>query len=97
MPQIQLLGGDMKIKQRQTFSIGDTAKITGVSPKQIRHWEDRGYIDKAERVVCGERAYRHFTKEQVEQIKTIKSLLDEGYKLSHASRMAEKINKKGGV
>ena len=87
----------MKTKQRQTFSIGDTAKITGVSQKQIRHWEDRGYIGKAERIVCGERAYRHFSKEQVEQIKAIKSLLDNGYKLSHASRMAAKVNRKGGV
>jgi DNA-binding transcriptional MerR regulator len=87
----------MKTKRRQTFSIGDTAKITGVSQKQIRHWEERGYIGKAERIICGERAYRHFTKEQVEQIKTIKSLLDEGYKLSHASRMAENANRKGGA
>jgi len=96
MPQIQLLGGNMKIKRRQTFSIGDTAKITGVSQKQIRYWENCGYVDWAERVICGERAYRHFTKEQVEQIKTIKSLLDEGYKLSYASRMASKNNRKGG-
>ena len=87
----------MKTKRRQTFSIGDTSRITGVSPKQIRHWEERGYIGTAERIICGERAYRHFAKEQVEQIKTIKSLLDEGYSLSHASRMAAKINKKGGV
>jgi DNA-binding transcriptional MerR regulator len=97
MPQIQILGGNMTTRRRKTFSIGDTSTITGVSPKQIRHWEERGYIGTAERIICGERAYRNFTKEQVEQIKAIKRLLDDGYKLSHASRMARKVNRKGGA
>ena len=35
----------MKAKRHETFSIGDTAKITGVSQKQIRNWENCGYID----------------------------------------------------
>jgi predicted transcriptional regulator len=97
IPKFKFQGGKMKTKRRQTFSIGDTAKMTGVSQRQIRHWEDRGYIGTAERIICGERAYRHFTKEQVGQIKTIKSLLDEGYQLSHASRMAANVKWKGGA
>ena len=43
------------------FGIGDTASMTGVTQKQIRNWEERGYIPEADRVVCGERAYRYFT------------------------------------
>ena len=54
--------------KHETFSIGDTARMTGVSQKQIRNWEARGYIPPATRVICGQRAYRHFTKRQVEQI-----------------------------
>ena len=70
------------------FSIGDTAKRTGVTQKQIRNWEARGYIPEAYRVVCGERAYRYFTADQIEIIRKIKSFLDQGYTLAHASKMA---------
>ena len=86
----------MEKVRRKAFSIGDTAKITGASQKQIRHWEARGYIKKAERVRCGERAYRYFSQEQVEQIQAIKRFLDEGYALPHASRMARKSSGKEG-
>ena len=86
----------MEKVRRKAFSIGDTAKITGVSQKQIRHWEARGYIKKAERVRCGERAYRYFSQEQVEHIQAIKRMMDEGYALAHASRMARKSSGKEG-
>jgi DNA-binding transcriptional MerR regulator len=82
--------------KHETFSIGDTARITGVSQKQLRNWEARGYIPAATRVICGQRAYRHFTKRQVEQIVAIKRSLDEGFTLSHASRLARKSNGKEG-
>jgi DNA-binding transcriptional MerR regulator len=86
----------MEKARRKTFSIGDTAKITGVSQKQIRHWEVRGYITKAIRVVCGERAYRHFSKTQVEQIAAVKGFLDQGYSLPHAARMVrEALSREG--
>ena len=82
--------------KHETFSIGDTARITGVSQKQLRNWEACGYIPAATRVICGQRAYRHFTKRQVEQIVAIKRSLDEGYTLSHASRLARKSSGKEG-
>ena len=74
--------------RKLTYSIGDTSKMTGVSQKQIRNWEERGYIHKTDRVVCGERAYRRFTPEQVKVIREIKEYLDKGYTLSHASKLA---------
>jgi DNA-binding transcriptional MerR regulator len=76
------------------FSIGDTARITGVSQKQIRHWESRGYISPAMRVVCGERAYRYFSKNQVEQMKAMKAMLDQGFTLAHAVQVAKNSNSK---
>ena len=82
--------------KHETFSIGDTARMTGVSQKQLRHWEAREFISAPMRIVCGQRAYRHFTKKQLEQIQAIKKLLDEGYTLSHASRLARKSNGQEG-
>ena len=75
-----------------TYSIGDTAKMTGVSQKQIRNWEARGYIEEAERNVCGERAYRRFTPDQVKVIREIKEYLDKGFTLAYASRLARNRN-----
>jgi DNA-binding transcriptional MerR regulator len=34
----------MKPLKFNTFSIGDTSEMSGVSQKRIRHWESRGYI-----------------------------------------------------
>jgi DNA-binding transcriptional MerR regulator len=78
--------------KHETFSIGDTARMTGVSQKQLRHWEAREFISAPLRIVCGQRAYRYFTRKQLVQIEAIKKLLDEGYTLSHASRLARKSN-----
>ena len=79
----------MNQKIKAPFSIGAAARRTGVSRKQIRSWEARGFIPEAYRVVCGEMAYRYFTPKQIEIIRTIKSYLDQGYTLSHASKMAK--------
>ncbi|BBO74602.1 hypothetical protein DSCW_20190 [Desulfosarcina widdelii] len=89
-PQIQFTEDiSMTIPSKTTFSIGDTAKMSGASQKQIRHWEAKGYIPEAIRVVSGDRAYRRFTLGQVEAIGKIKAYLDEGYTLSAA---AQKVN-----
>ena len=37
----------MTFPSKTTFSIGDTAKMTGATQKQIRHWEAKGYIPEA--------------------------------------------------
>ncbi len=71
-----------------TYSIGDTSKMTGVTQKQLRNWEARGYIPEADRVVCDERAYRRFSPEQVKVIGEIKEYMDKGYTLAHASKLA---------
>ena len=81
---------------RNTFSIGDTARLTGVTQKQIRHWESRRYIEPPIRIICGNRAYRYFEKSEVERIKSIKALLDQGYSLVHAAEMVKKSKTQGG-
>lgn len=76
----------MTFQSNTTFSIGDTAKMSKASQKQIRHWEAKGYIPEAIRVVSGDRAYRRFTLGQVEAIGKIKAYLDEGYTLLAAAQ-----------
>jgi DNA-binding transcriptional MerR regulator len=72
-----------------TYSIGETKKLTGASQKQIRYWENQGYISEPiERNVCGDIAYRRFTQSQIEIIRKIKGYLDQGYVLARAAELA---------
>jgi len=77
---------------QKSFSIGNTSRLSGASKKQIRNWEAKGYIPEAERVVCGDRAYRRFTREQIEIIRNIKGYLDEGFTLKAAAKKSADRN-----
>jgi DNA-binding transcriptional MerR regulator len=72
----------------QTVSIGEAARLCGVTVKQIRHWQDREYIPEPQRVICGERAFRQFKNDDLEQIKKIKAYIDAGFRLSSAAEKA---------
>jgi len=91
VPGKQSFGGsNMSIQNEITYSIGEAEKLTGASQKQIRYWESRGYISHPiERNVCGDIAYRRFTKKQVELIRSIKMYLDQGYTLARAAQLAK--------
>ena len=81
----------------RTFSIGDAARLAGVSVKQIRHWQQKGYIPTRPRVVCGQRSYRQFANDDLKIIQKVKSYLDQGYTLSASAKKAEEdIEENGG-
>ncbi len=70
-----------------TFSIGDVAKQTGVSLKQLRSWGGK-YIPAPTRIVCGKRAYRRYTQEQINLVVKIKEYQDQGFTLKTAAQKA---------
>ena len=78
----------MENVQQKTYSIGEAARICGVTEKQIRHWEQKNHIPKAQRVICGKRSYRQFTETDFNVIHKIREYLDEGYTLSTAAKKA---------
>jgi DNA-binding transcriptional MerR regulator len=82
---------------RNTFSIGQVAKMTGTTVRQIRRWSDSGIIPPAERETCGDIKYRRYNQKHVDFVSRIKGFLDEGYTLSHAHALAVKGPKKGGA
>lgn len=82
----------MKNTEQMNYSIGQAAKICGVTEKQIRHWEDKGHIPKPKRVLCGERSYRQYTDKDFELIGQIKKYLDDGFTLSAAAKKARTGN-----
>ena len=73
----------------KSYSIGDVAKITGITEKQLRFWEEKAYIPEPERVNCGDRSYRRYSEEQIEFLKAVKAYLDYGYQLRRAIQLAK--------
>ncbi|MGM0168229.1 hypothetical protein IGI39_003256 [Enterococcus sp. AZ135] len=60
--------------------ISELSKVTGISPRQIRYWEQRGYINST-----GEKSgNRKFKLPMVIKVEIIKQFLDEGYTLTSA-------------
>jgi DNA-binding transcriptional MerR regulator len=80
--------GEMKMKIEKTVSIGEAARICGVTVKQIRYWEDKNLIPKSDRVICGKRSYRQYSQDDFEVISRMKQYLDQGYVLSVAANKA---------
>ena len=72
---------------QKTYSIGDASRITSVSQKKLRSWEGK-HIPEPERIVCGDRAYRRYTQNQIDLIIRIKEYQDAGFTLSAASEKA---------
>ena len=76
------------VNHQNTYSIGEAARLCGVTDKQIRHWEQRRIIPEAHRVICGKKSYRQFTDTDCRLIRRIKDHLDEGFTLQAAAKKA---------
>ena len=84
-------------KNQKTFSIGDAARFAGVTARQLRNWEDLGFLGQVERVVCGERAYRRYNLKQIQLVEKIREHQNEGFTLKMAAQKArEYMGVKGG-
>lgn len=65
----------------ETLSIKDASQLTGFSQKQLRNFEERGYMNKTDKITCGSISYRRYTKENIEELQSLKAFLDEGFTL----------------
>jgi len=63
--------------------INEVSKETGVHPSSLRRWEALGFIAPG-RISFGETWVRVYSDEDVELLKRVKRLMDEGYKLRAA-------------
>ncbi|MCD4675943.1 MAG: MerR family transcriptional regulator [Desulfobacula sp.] len=80
---------------KDSKSIADCSKETGLSQRQLRNYETRNYIDPPLRITCGEIRYRRYTPENIENIKVFKSYLDLGFTLPVAAAKTEAHQEKG--
>ncbi|MDT6981174.1 MerR family transcriptional regulator [Levilactobacillus zymae] len=79
---------------RLIFRIGELASMTGVSPRQLRYWEKKGFIKSRERE--GEQA-RVYSFGTFVKVSMIKYFLDSGYTLAAAVQKAAARNSRAKV
>lgn len=72
---------------RNTYSIGETSAMTGVSQRQLRDWEGK-YIPEPDRISVGDRLYRRYTPDDIHLLKKIQKNLAKGFTLSAAAKNA---------
>lgn len=66
------------------FQIGELSKMTGVSTRQLRYWEQKKFIAANER--DADQEARVFDFRMYIKVSLIKHYLDEGYKLTAANK-----------
>lgn len=64
--------------------ISELSKMTDVSPRQLRYWEEKGYIESIQQ----ENSNRKYRLPIVLKVELIKRFLDEGYTLTTAVEKA---------
>jgi DNA-binding transcriptional MerR regulator len=81
---------------KNTLSISDAAVQTGLSQKQLREYEAKGFINEPVKIRCGVVQYRRYTPEHLEEIKTFVKYFNQGFRLNiAASKAFEEIEKRG--
>ena len=73
------------------IGIGDMCKITGVTGRQLRYWEERGYIKS---LADEKNSARKYSWEMLYKVGSIKAFIDEGYTLAKAVEKSELREKK---
>ena len=67
-------------------TIGEAAKQTGLSAKMIRHYEEAGLLNKANRTDAG---YRLYNSQQLQQLSFIKQARTLGFSIAQVSSLLD--------
>lgn len=73
------------------FKIGEVSKMVNVSTRQLRYWEQKGYIES---IRDDNSSSRVFNMENLNRVSLMKYYLDEGYTLNGAYKAANENIKK---
>ena len=67
--------------------INEVSEATGIHPASLRRWESMGLIS-ADRIAFGQTWMRVYSDDDLELLKQVKRLMDQGYKLKWAFEKA---------
>ena len=77
---------DRDLISRLVVGIGEVSDITGVPQRQIRYWEEKGFISSVE---SSEGSTRRYNFLNIKKILLIKELLDDGFTLAAAAKKVD--------
>lgn len=77
-----------------SLGIGETSRVTGATPTQIRYWEKKHLIHSRRHEANGNKRY---SLSNIALIVMIKTMLDEGYTLAKASEEIKKSHQKADM
>lgn len=81
-----MITNDLDFLKKLIIGIGEVSEMTEVPTRQIRYWEEKGYI-KSESTQGKNRRYNYYN---IKKILLIKELLDEGYTLEASVAKVDK-------
>ena len=83
-----------QIPDKKYFTIGETARITGIKPYVLRYWESEFKLLRPARRESGQRRY---VRKDLETIFTLKELLHEQrFSIEGAKKKLKELQKKPG-
>jgi len=80
---------------KDSLSISDASSATGLSQKQLRDYEAKGFISDPIKIRCGSIQYRRYSPKHIKSIKVFKNYVDQGYTLPVSSQKAFEDQGKG--
>ena len=79
--------GNEATYQQPCYSIGTVARLTGLSTHTLRMWERRYGLGASRRTASGQ---REFTKVDLDHLKLIKQLIDDGMRIGDIAKLPKK-------
>ena len=73
---------------KNSISISDASAETGLSQKQLREYEAKGFINEPFKVQCGNIRYRYYSPEHIREIKIFTKYKNQGFMLPVAASKA---------
>jgi len=73
---------------KNSISISDASAETGLSQKQLREYEAKGFINTPFKVRCGKISYRYYSPEHIREIKIFAKYKNQGFTLPMAASKA---------
>lgn len=73
---------------KDSISISDASAETGLSQKQLREYEAKGFINTPFKVRCGNIRYRYYLPEHIKEIKIFAKYKNQGFTLPIAASKA---------
>ena len=77
---------DFDLLSKLIVGIGEVSDITGVPQRQIRYWEEKGFLCSSNE---GDGTTRKYDYLNIKKVLLIKELLDDGFTLDAAAKKVE--------